>query len=83
MPYKNKIKQNEYMKLQMKNKRQIEYNKRSYDKVIQELKIKSILPRHIYEFRKILNQMLKQYFKKRIIKINNKTELISQSYYLV
>jgi len=80
MPYKNKINQNEYMKLKMRNKRQTEYNKRSYDQVIRELKLKSILPRHIYEFRKILNQMLKQYFKKRIIKINNKTELITQSH---
>ena len=48
--------------------------------VMNELTTKSILPRHIYEFRQILRQMLKTYFKKKIIRVFDKTELITLSW---
>jgi DNA polymerase III delta prime subunit len=81
MVYKNKTKQNEYMKNLMRNKRELGYNKRKYQDVINEIHLRCILPRHIYSLRQVLKQMLKEYFKQKIIKIRNKTELI-QSYYL-
>ena len=81
MVYKHKNKQNEYMKTLMKNKRQIEYNKRYYNAVMTELKTLCIIPRHIYLLRLVMKQMLKKHFKQKIIKIRNKTELI-QNYYL-
>jgi len=52
-------------------------------KVLQELDSRSILSIHIYLFRPILKYLLVSHFKKRIFKINNKTELIMQSYNLV
>ena len=81
MVFKNKNKQNEYMKNIMKNRRQIEYNKRYYNAVMKELETRSITPRHIYLLRQVMKQMLKNHFKQKIIKIRNKTELI-QNYYL-
>ena len=48
--------------------------------VMNELTTKSILPRHIYEFRIILRQMLKNYFKKKFIRVFDRTELITLSW---
>ena len=81
MVYKNQNKQNEYMKILMKNKRQVEYNKRDYNAVMKQLEIRCIIPRHIYLLKQVLKQMLKCHFKQKIIKIRNKTELI-KNYYL-
>jgi hypothetical protein len=39
-----------------------------------------ILPRHIYLYRIVMKEMLKDYFNRKIIKVNNRTELITQSY---
>ena len=52
----------------------------NFNKVLIELTNKSILPRHIYLFKPVLKDLLVSYFKKRIIKINNRTELIILSH---
>lgn len=81
MPFKNKQEYNNYMKSFMKDKRKkIKHNKLNYSKVMKELTNRSILPIHIYHFRQVLKQMLKDHFKRRCIPIRNKTEIITQSY---
>lgn len=80
MPYKDSIKQAKCMKRVMKERREKRYNKAYYDKVLLELTNRSILPIHIYHFRQVLKQMLKDHFKRRCIPIRNKTEIITQSY---
>lgn len=83
MPYKNKEKRNEYMRLKMQRRR-------SADKVLSDWKSKikiindefnkrAILPRHIYYFRVVLEDMLESYFEETISR-NPKTELITKSY---
>ena len=77
MPNKDKKQYNAYMKIYMKQKRIAQYN---YRLVLQEFKQRAILPRHIYEFRIVMKQMLREYFHKRVIKIYNKTHIIIDSY---
>ena len=80
MPNKDKSKYNTYMKSYMKTKREQRINRRCYDVLIHELKMKCVLPKHIYEMRIVLKQMLSEYFNRRIIRHYNRTELITQSY---
>ena len=69
-----------YMKSYMRQKREAKYNKYAYDKVMKELNERCILPVHIYNYRIVMKEMLKNHFKKRIILRRNRTELITQSY---
>lgn len=67
----------------------LHYHNESYKKlwitnmkmVIQEFKSRSILPRHIYEFRFVMKELLKCYFKKKVIRQMRRTELITWSYW--
>lgn len=65
-----------------KDKQETMFNKSLYRDVMNELTRKCILPRHIYDFRMIHKEMLKNVFKKKIIKIYDRTEVISHSYKL-
>ena len=65
MPLKDKLEYNNYLKQYRRNKTEIGITKRNYDLVIQEFKSRSILPRHIYEFRFVMKELLKCYFKKK------------------
>jgi len=80
MPKKSKQEYNSYMKTYMRNKREKAINKRYYALLIQEFNEKSILPKHIYEYKIVMKQMLLQYFKKKVLKIRKNTEIITQSY---
>ena len=80
MPLKDKNEYNNYMKQYRRNKKyNLDYQMK-YSKVIHEFKQRAILPRHIYEFRKVIKQMLLVHFKKKIIKKYDRTELITQSW---
>jgi len=46
---------------------------------IQEFKQRAILPRHIYEYRQVMKQMLKEYFRKKVLKVYDRTDLIVTS----
>ncbi len=81
MPLKEKKNYNEYMKMYMKIKRDIKINKRQYDNIMKDLTIRCYLPRHIYEFKNVLRQMLLDYFKKKYIVVRRRTDLI-QPYYI-
>ena len=80
MPYKNI----EQRRLYNKNLKQQTRNKNKWKQMLKpvmyELTTKSILPIHIYNFRAILKDMLKSHFNKRVIRVFNKTELITLSY---
>jgi hypothetical protein len=80
MPFKDKAKHNEYMKMRMRLKKSEQIWKANMKKVCNELLQKAMLPRHIYEYRMVLKDMLRTYFDKRIIKKHAKTELITGSY---
>jgi hypothetical protein len=62
------------MKDYMRAKREVEINKRYYALLIQEFKNRIMLPRHVYEYRQVLNEMLKD----RVV--GDRTELIAESY---
>lgn len=80
MPLSNKNEYNSYMKYYRRNKRAIEITRANFNQVILEFSTKSTLPRHIYEFRLVLRQMLKTYFKKKIIRVFDRTEIITLSW---
>jgi hypothetical protein len=48
--------------------------------VNEEFKLRAMLPRHIYEFRPVMKEMLLVHFKVKLIKKREKTELITRSY---
>ncbi len=90
MPYKDRSKHNAMVKARLRKIRDKNY----YDSltndderwrfriniVNDEFKSRAILPRHIFEWRPIMKQMLKLYFGKKVIRTRNKTELITMSY---
>jgi hypothetical protein len=87
MPYKDIQRRRQYDKEYKQKKRNRANNDVSnpvsnpdLQLVMNELTTKSILPRHIYEFRQILRQMLKTYFKKKIIRVFDRTEIITLSW---
>jgi hypothetical protein len=74
MPSKSKNKYNAYMKQYMRAKREVEINRRYYGLLIQEFKDRTALPRHVYELRQVLNEMLEDR------EIGGRTDLIAESY---
>ena len=76
MPRKDRKTYNSYMKNYMRQKRLTDYN---YRLVLAEFKQLAILPRHMYDYRQVMREMLKSHFGRKAIKVNKRTDLISQS----
>jgi hypothetical protein len=76
--------QRDYQRVYQRNKRQSMYAlndwKVNIKRVNEEFKTRAILPRHMYEFKPVLKEMLLGHFKVKIIKKRKRTELITKSY---
>jgi hypothetical protein len=84
MPFKNPEKRRNYARNYKRKKRfdtpYYALSNPNRNLVIQELNKRCILPRHMFEWRIVMKELLKEHFHKKIIKINKKMHLITQSY---
>ena len=84
MPYKNIETRRQYMKTYMRRQRS---NTPYYHllnplfiQLLKEFKERCILPRHMYQWKGVMRDLIKHHFCKRVFKIGKRTELITQSY---
>ncbi len=80
MPFNDKTKNNNYMKDYMRQRRAKNKWELNMNLVLNQFKQRVILPKHIYEFKQILKQMLLVHFKRSFIIKRNRTDLIVQSW---
>ncbi len=87
MPYKDKAAKKsymrDYMKIRMRTIRQGAKDLKKWKSIMvlinNEFKEKALIPIHIYNWKPIMMQMIREHFGKRMYRVRRQTELITMS----